>query len=124
VTDVPSKKRLEALIEENEKPWRSEEAVEIATVELDKNQSVVADMFGCSTPTISNWVGKHNIGEEKRDGKTNEGSVCPRCGVNDTPDNPANEFCTECMDYIRERDSMHGIAQSFSDAVVNAKGRN
>lgn len=119
MTEKPPRARLKALIEKEEKPWTNEEALEISLEELELNQSEVADRMGCSTPTISNWKNKLKIGEKERNGKTNEGVECVRCGENDTPDNPHNELCNECLDYVRDEDSGFESKKDYSKEVIN-----
>lgn len=122
MSEKPPRARLEALIKELDQPWRSEEALEIAIVELDQNQKPTAKQFGCSTPTISNWVDKLNIGETRVREEQGGGNVCVRCDENETVAGAGNDMCNECITYVRAKDSENGSEESFSDAVKAADG--
>jgi len=114
--------RLKEIIQEEDKPYKNEEALTIALVEKDMNQDTVAEMMDCSAPTISNWKNKLDIGEDKNmeRGVDDTGDICVRCETNETPDQPYNNICDECLDYVRQEDSKFDWDIEFSDAVINA----
>lgn len=113
--------RLEELIEEHDKPWRNEEAMNLILEVLDKNQKVAAEALGCSSATISTWREKLNIGEGERVREEQKGGgICVRCEENETPDNPQNDLCNECIDRVRSQSSSLEVNADFSPEVVGA----
>jgi hypothetical protein len=113
--------KLNQIIEEEDKPYKNEEALELGLEKLDLNQSKLAEMMGCSAPTISNWYNKLEVGEEEDETENlNEGDECCRCGREQTPDNEGNEMCDDCIDYVRENDSNMEYERDYPKEVVEA----
>lgn len=113
--------RLKQIIEEEDKPYKNEEALEIGLEKLELNQSKLAEMMGCSAPTVSNWYNKLDVGQDKDESEDlNEGSECQRCGREKTPDNPRNGMCDDCLDYVREQDSNGSYDREYPEAVVES----
>lgn len=112
--------RLEEIVEEKDKPYKSAEALRIALEDLDLNQSKVAEIMDCSTPTISNWYNKLDIESEidTSDESQNDGDECIRCGRETTPNNELNNMCNDCLDYVREKDSNKDWNRDYPKEVV------
>jgi hypothetical protein len=111
--------RLSEIISEKERPWRVREALEILLTEnrLNREYDEAADILGCSGSTVRKWEDDLQVGVPMPRQEFGGGKICRRCGENETPQNPRNDLCNECIDYVRAQNSGTEWEITFSEAV-------